>query len=611
MLRVLQIPKSDYDIPTLKSKNRYVPYRSAQYRGKRYIYLEGDSGTDSGYTDHYSDITSSSESEYEEFDINDIYVPGSPKYKTLIEVVLEPSKRDTQNGDIPSDDIQNDDIPSDNTPNNKLTDIEWNELKDEFISQYLPNIQPNDIPNNNISATIPTNTNNTTTPRDNVDNNTHPTPSRDIVDNNTHPTPSRHNVDNNTHPTPSRHTLDQKPFIMSIHDRNLLSGEEYSYDMINSGIYPRSSNRDSLSGTKDPISDNRDSYGDKNDPTSRNRDSYSGDNGSYSGIDLINDALSDDHDIYDELLKRKENELFGTEHHPKHTTTNRFAKLTNSDPIHNQLELFHKWLDRHRHMCQQWNNKEELLAKLKEKWNNETHSGNKTSGNITPTSDNTPPTSDIPSGKLSDIPSHNNIHSDIHPSDIPSGKLSDIPSDNNIHSGKLSDIPSGKLSDTPIDNNIHSDIQTSDIPSNIPNSDIHPSDIHSGSKTLNTDVSIEIDMDNPKHINEFTYVDSNPNQVENQNPNLVGNQNPNLVENISPNLVENMNPNLVGNMNPNLVGNQNPNITLPSNPNLVGNINPVDENPTNPNPNHVQIQMSVKNSTMAKEKYPIGDVWDI
>ncbi|EUR67446.1 hypothetical protein PFBG_04126 [Plasmodium falciparum 7G8] len=95
LFQILQIPKSDYDIPTKLSPNRYIPYTSGKYRGKRYIYLEGDSGTDSGYTDHYSDITSSSESEYEELDINDIYVPGSPKYKTLIEVVLEPSGNNT------------------------------------------------------------------------------------------------------------------------------------------------------------------------------------------------------------------------------------------------------------------------------------------------------------------------------------------------------------------------------------------------------------------------------------------------------------------------------------------------------------------------------------
>ncbi|CDO61728.1 erythrocyte membrane protein 1, EMP1 [Plasmodium reichenowi] len=456
MLRVLQIPQNDYGMPTLKSSNKYIPYTSGKYRGKRYIYLEGDSGTDSGYTDHYSDITSSSESEYEEFDINDIYVPGSPKYKTLIEVVLEPSKRDTQSGDtIPTSDIPN--TPSDTPPPTSdipspITDNEWNQLKNDFISNMLQSEQPNDVPNNYRSGDIPL----------------------------------------NTHPTPSHDTLDQKPFIMSIHHRNLYTGDEYNYDMTtnsaNNDLYSGKNNL--YSGNNDlysdiyPTSDNRDSYSDKNAPISDNHHPY-------SGIDLINDTLSGNQhiDIYDEILKRKENELFGTNHHPKRTT-NHFSKPTNSDPIMNQLDLFHKWLDRHRDIGEKWENKVDILNHLKEKWENETHSGNKTSGNITPTSD-------IPSGKLSDIPS---------------GKISDIPSSN---------------------------------------------------KMLNTDVSIQIDMDDdPKNTNEFTYVDSNPN------------------------------------------------LTLPSNPNLVGNnINPVDENPTNPN--HVQIQMSVKNTQMAKEKYPISDMWDI
>ncbi|KOB63646.1 hypothetical protein PFHG_05370 [Plasmodium falciparum HB3] len=146
LLRVINIPKSDYDIPTKLSPNRYIPYTSGKYRGKRYIYLEGDSGTDSGYTDHYSDITSSSESEYEELDINDIYVPGSPKYKTLIEVVLEPSGNNT--------------TASGN--NTTASDNEWNTLKKDFISNMLQN-QPNTEPN---------------ILRDNVDNNTHPTISK-------------------------------------------------------------------------------------------------------------------------------------------------------------------------------------------------------------------------------------------------------------------------------------------------------------------------------------------------------------------------------------------------------------------------------------------------
>ncbi|EWC88210.1 hypothetical protein PFNF54_02988 [Plasmodium falciparum NF54] len=243
LFQILQIPKSDYDIPTKLSPNRYIPYTSGKYRGKRYIYLEGDSGTDSGYTDHYSDITSSSESEYEEMDINDIYAPRAPKYKTLIEVVLEPSKRD-----IPSDDIPNND-----TPSSKITDNEWNTLKHDFISNMLQNTQ------------------------------------------NTEPNMLGYNVDNNTHPTMSRHNVEEKPFIMSIHDRNLLNGEEYSYNV--------------------------------NMVNSMNDIPMSGKNDVYSGIDLINDSLSGGEpiDIYDEVLKRKENELFGT-NHVKQTSIHSVAK---------------------------------------------------------------------------------------------------------------------------------------------------------------------------------------------------------------------------------------------------------------------------------------------
>ncbi|CDO61911.1 erythrocyte membrane protein 1, EMP1, exon 2, partial [Plasmodium reichenowi] len=342
---------------------------------------------------------------------------------------------------------------------------------------------------------------------------------------------------------------EEKPFIMSIHDRNLLSGEEYNYNI----------NMSTNTNNDIPISSKNDLY---------------------SGIDLINDSLSGNQpiDIYDEMLKRKENELFGT-NHVKQTSTHSVAKPTYSDPVINQLELFHKWLDRHRNMCEKWENHDERLAKLKEKWENETHSGNKNSCNTPPTSGNIHP-SDIPSGKLSDTPSGKL-------SDIPSGKLSDVPSGklSDIPSGKLSDIPSGKLSDILSDNNIHSGNKHS---GNIPSGE------NNINKTLNSDVSIQIDMNNPKTTNEFTYVDSNPN----------------LVENINPNLVENINPNLVDNINPNITLPSNPNLAENINPNLVENINPVDENPTN-NPNHVQIQMSVKNTQLVEKKYPIGDVWGI
>ncbi|SPJ08684.1 erythrocyte membrane protein 1, PfEMP1, putative [Plasmodium sp. DRC-Itaito] len=103
---------------------------------------------------------------------------------------------------------------------------------------------------------------------------------------------------------------------------------------------------------------------------------------------------------------------------------------------------------------------------------------------------------------------------------------------------------------------------------------INPSgnDIPNSNKTLYTDVSIQIEMDDdPKttnmvDINPYKYtVDSNPHHQDyNHNP------------------------------------------TLPYNPNLVeDNINPLDT------PTKVQIEMSVKNSTMEKENFPIGDVWGI
>ncbi|SOS81802.1 erythrocyte membrane protein 1, PfEMP1, putative [Plasmodium sp.] len=387
LFSVINIPKGDYDIPTLKSSNRYIPYASDQHKGKTYIYMEGDSSGDEKYA-FMSDTTdvTSSESEYEELDINDIYVPGSPKYKTLIEVVLEPSKRDIQ---------------SDNTPMNKFTDDEWNQLKHDFISNMLQN-QPNYVPNDYKSGNVTLNTQPNTLYFDKPE---------------------------------------EKPFITSIHDRNLYNGEEYSYNvnMVN------------------------------NDDIPINRD-----NNVYSGIDLINDSLNSNKvDIYDELLKRKENELFGT-NHPKHTNTHNVTKSSNSDPIDNQLDLFHTWLDRHRDMCEQWNNKEEVLDKLKEEWNKDNNSGN-------------------------------------------------IPSDSN--------------------------------------------------KTLNTDVSIQIHMDNPKPINEFTNMDTILEDLEKYNEPYYDVQD-----------------------------------------DIYYDVHDHDTSTVDSNamdvPSKVQIEMDI-NTKLVKEKYPIADVWDI
>ncbi|SOS81696.1 erythrocyte membrane protein 1, PfEMP1, putative [Plasmodium sp.] len=387
LFSVINIPKGDYDIPTLKSSNRYIPYASDRYKGKTYIYMEGDSSGDEKYA-FMSDTTdvTSSESEYEELDINDIYVPGSPKYKTLIEVVLEPSKRDT---------------PSSDTPTNKFTDEEWNKLKHDFISNMLQS-QPNDVPNNYTTGKVTLNTQPNTLYFDKPE---------------------------------------EKAFITSIHDRNLYSGEEYSYNV-------------NMVNSMDDIPINRD-------------------NNVYSGMDLINDSLNNNKvDIYDEVLKRKENELFGT-NHPKHTNTHNVAKNTNNDPIDNQLDLFHTWLDRHRDMCEQWNNKEEVLDKLKDEWNKDKNSG-------------------------------------------------DITNDN---------------------------------------------------KTLNTDVSIQIHMDNPKPINEFTNMDTILEDLEKYNEPYYDVQD-----------------------------------------DIYYDVHDHDASTVDSNamdvPSKVQIEMDV-NTKLVKEKYPIADVWDI
>ncbi|ETW57353.1 acidic terminal segment protein, partial [Plasmodium falciparum Palo Alto/Uganda] len=407
LLRVLDVHKGDYGTPTPKSKNRYIPYASDRYKGKTYIYMEGDSSGDEKYA-FMSDTTdvTSSESEYEEFDINDIYAPRAPKYKTLIEVVLEPSGNNTtaSGKNTPSDtqnDIQNDGIPS-----SKITDNEWNTLKDDFISNMLQN-EPNTEPN--------------------------------IL---------HDNLDNNTHPTPSHNKLDEKPFITSIHDRDLYTGEEYSYNV-------------NMVNSMDDIPINRD-------------------NNVYSGIDLINDSLNSNNvDIYDELLKRKENELFGT-NHVKQTSIHSVAKPISDDPIHNQLNLFHTWLDRHRDMCEKLKNDNERLAKLKEEWENETHSGNT------------------------------------------------LPSDSN--------------------------------------------------KTLNTDVSIQIHMDNPKPINQFTNMDTILEDLEKYNEPYYYDVQDDIYYDV--------------------------NDETPSVEDIPMDHNKVDV------PSKVQIEMDV-NTKLVKEKYPIGDVWDI
>ncbi|KNC35551.1 erythrocyte membrane protein 1 [Plasmodium falciparum RAJ116] len=447
LFSVINIPKGDYDIPTLKSSNRYIPYASDRHKGKTYIYMEGDTSGDEKYA-FMSDTTNvtSSESEYEELDINDIYAPRAPKYKTLIEVVLEPSKRDIQ---------------SDDTPSNKFTDNEWNQLKKDFISNMLQG-EPNDVPNDYRSGDIPLNTQPNTLYFD---------------------------------------KSEERPFITSIHDRNLYSGEEISYNV--------------------------------NMVNSMNDIPMSGKNDVYSGIDLINDSLnSDQHiDIYDEVLKRKENELFGTNHTKKNTSSNSVAKNTNSDPILNQINLFHKWLDRHRYMCAKLKNKEDILNKLKEEWNKE----NNNNVDKTYNSDNKP--------------SHNHV--------------------------------------------------------------------------LNTDVSIQIDMDNLKPKNEFTNMDTNPDKstMDTILDDLEKYNEPYYYDFYKDDIYYDVNDDDKTSMdnNNNLVDKNNP---VDSNNSTYNHRNPadinknfVDKNNQNQHPiekpTKIQIEMNINNGELVKEKYPISDIWNI
>ncbi|KNG73962.1 erythrocyte membrane protein 1 [Plasmodium falciparum IGH-CR14] len=99
LFRVIDIPQNDYNMPTARSPNR----------------------------------------EYEDIGINNIYSYKSPKYKTLIEVVLKPSEQ-TYDMKVTHAYYKDD--------SNKLTDEEWNQLKHEFIPDYLEdlsNTQPNTL----------------------------------------------------------------------------------------------------------------------------------------------------------------------------------------------------------------------------------------------------------------------------------------------------------------------------------------------------------------------------------------------------------------------------------------------------------------------------------
>ncbi|ETW35404.1 hypothetical protein PFTANZ_03823 [Plasmodium falciparum Tanzania (2000708)] len=96
----------------------------------------------------------------------------------------------------------------------------------------------------------------------------------------------------------------------------------------------------------------------------------------------------------------------------------------------------------------------------------------------------------------------------------------------------------------------------------------------------------------PNQVDDNIYLDTYPDKY--------------TVDNINP-VDTHTNPNLVGNINP---VDQNSNLTFPSNPNPAYDNIYIDHN-NEDLPSKVQIEMSVKNTQMMEEKYPIGDVWDI
>ncbi|SCQ12672.1 erythrocyte membrane protein 1, PfEMP1, putative [Plasmodium gaboni] len=111
IFRVLEIPQKDYNIPRYRSANKYVPY--TKYRGKTYIYV-GDQDTDDYIGDISSSDVTTSDSEVDELDINEIYGYGGGKHRTLIDIVLRPST--SPHGTTPSGtDIVETTIYSDDT----------------------------------------------------------------------------------------------------------------------------------------------------------------------------------------------------------------------------------------------------------------------------------------------------------------------------------------------------------------------------------------------------------------------------------------------------------------------------------------------------------------
>ncbi|SOV74947.1 erythrocyte membrane protein 1 (PfEMP1), putative [Plasmodium sp. gorilla clade G3] len=293
--RVVELPEKD-PIPTNIFSKKYDP----PYRGKPYIYVEGngeDPTTDNAASD------SDTGSEYEE-----IFVSRTPKYKTLIEIILEPRNRDNRchthtshGGDTDtygdahnthmthiSHDIHAN-IPICHTHNTYDTHVDIptstfisNMLQRKQIHIPISNIYTRDISIGDIPTNKPINDNGLNQLKQRFIPNILQCTKTDLSNENT--------IDVNMYmerqPNILDDIMDEKPFITQIKDRYLRRGSEHIYN-INWNV-----------------------------PTNINIETNTVDdpkyvpNNIYTGTDLISDSLSDNIDIYSEILKRKEKEIY-------------------------------------------------------------------------------------------------------------------------------------------------------------------------------------------------------------------------------------------------------------------------------------------------------------
>ncbi|SOV20986.1 erythrocyte membrane protein 1, PfEMP1, putative [Plasmodium sp. DRC-Itaito] len=272
LLYYLKIPQKNHNIPTYKSTNRYVPY--TKYRGKTYIYVEENDDDDTYIGNISSSDVTTSDSEVDEIDINEIYGYSGGKHRTLIDIVLRPSASGS-------------------------TDIVDTKHSDT-------------TPSDNHSASVTHSTSDTTPPSGTNPSDTIYSDTTTYSDNTTH---SDTTIPGNTtthSDTSYSGDIYGANFIIQIQDRQLGGNNTYIYDVggISSGTTTSSGNTTSSGTTQ--YSGNIHGGDIHSDDTINRGNHYTSDTHMYSGTDLIHDSLSGSGiDIYEELLKRKEKELCG------------------------------------------------------------------------------------------------------------------------------------------------------------------------------------------------------------------------------------------------------------------------------------------------------------